>query len=59
LKSTKFISDSPFYLDISSNIFKCLKEDLNPSLITKMLIKSEEPAPEAKKVKDPKEDKRF
>jgi len=58
-RNMMFISYSPFYLDISVIISKCVKEYLNPTLITKMLIKIEEPAPKARKVKDYEEDKRF
>jgi len=36
-----------------------VKEYLNPALVTKMLIKTEEPAHVAKKVKDLEKDKRF
>jgi len=54
-----FISDSPFYLDISSMMSKSVKEDVNPSWITKKFIKTDKPTLEEVKKQDPEESKRV
>jgi len=58
-RNKMYISNSPFYLDLSTLIFQSVKEDLDTSWITKVFIKSQEPALKEKKMKDPDEEKKV
>ena len=54
-----YISHAPFYLDVSRMVSQSVKEGLNISWITQMLINFEKQVEKDMKMKDSKEDKKF
>jgi len=54
-----YISDAPFYLDVSTMMSQSVKEGLDTSSITQMFVNSEKQVVTDLKMKDPEEDKKV
>jgi len=54
-----YLSDSPFYLDISTIVSQAIKEYLNTSWLTQMFVQPQVPILEKLKKQDPEEDKKV
>jgi len=54
-----YLSDSPFYLDLSTIVSRTIKEGLNTSWLTQLFVNPQIPVLKNMKMKDPEEDKRV
>jgi hypothetical protein len=59
IRKRLYISDSPFFLDLSSLITQSVKEDLVTPWLTQVFVKPKKPAVKEVQMQDPEEDKRV